>query len=644
MLSQLKILFVLCFLFACTSVSYTQVCTGSLGDAVVNINFGAGVGIGSPLSAATTTYTFVASDCPNDGSYTIINSTTNCFGSTWHTLTEDHTPGDVNGYMMLVNASVTPKDFYVDTVVGLCANTTYAFSAWIVNVLKNSSCPPSPTRPKLVFTIETTTGTILGTYSTGDIIETPTIEWKQYGLSFTTPTANNSVVLRITNNGPGGCGNDIALDDIAFKPCGPKVTTAVQTTNQNSFTMCANAITPVVLSAVVGSGYTNPSLQWQVSTDNGGTWSNIAGATTNLYNFTNTAIGVYQYRLVVAEAGNIGNANCRIASTITTITISDLPAVAATSNSPVCEGANLTLTANGATTYSWTGPNSFTSALQNPNFKTTPNAAGTYTVKGFNALNCSNTASTVVIILPKPLATILPTTATICSGDSVLLTASGGTTYLWTPTFGLTTPSNATTYAKPLSTTTYTAIVKDGAACIDSASIEIVVVQKPIAFAGDDIVLIKGQTATLNGFIEAANARYFWTPLDFLTNANSLTPITSTPKNIAYYLNAASIAGCGTVVDTVLVRVYNDLYIPNTFTPNGDGKNDVWKIDALAAYPLAKLIVYNRYGEAVFQSPSVYQYWNGTYKGKPVPMGAYTYVIDLKNNSPIIKGVLFLVR
>jgi len=94
----------------------------------------------------------------------------------------------------------------------------------------------------------------------------------------------------------------------------------------------------------------------------------------------------------------------------------------------------------------------------------------------------------------------------------------------------------------------------------------------------------------------------------------------------------------------MLVKVFNDLYIPNAFTPNGDGKNDQWVITALAAYPLAKIIIFNRYGEVVFEAQSASQYWNGTYKGKPIPMGGYTYVIDLKNNAAVLRGVVFVVR
>jgi gliding motility-associated-like protein len=639
---KLILLFLLCS-YSC--FVYAQVCTGSLGDAVVNINFGNGSNtVGTPLLSNVTTYNFVGNDCPGDGSYTIISQTNNCFGSTWHNLSQDHTPNDINGYMMLVNAAVTPGDFYVDTIKGLCGGSTYEFSAWITNVLKNTACQPNPTKPRLTFTIETPTGSILGTYSTGDIVEDASPIWKQYGLFFTTPASIGDIIIRIRNNAPGGCGNDLALDDIAFKPCGPQVNTSVINTSQTNVSMCVNNTTTVTLSGIVGTGYLNPSLQWQVSTNNGATWANITGATTATFNFTNTAVGIYLYRLLVAEAGNINNTSCRVASNSTTITISDLPVITASSNSPICEGANITLTANGGNNYTWVGPNGYTSNLQNPVLVAGINSGGIYTATGFNAFNCSSTNNTTIVVLPKPTVAITPTAATICIVDSVWLTASGGNSYVWLPTTALTAPTLASTFAKPTETTTYTVLVTGANTCVDSASVKVQVLQKPVVNAGEDITLIKGQRATLQGSIDAAGANYFWNPIDFLNNPNSLNPITTATRNIEYVLHANSTLGCGTATDTVLVKVYNDLYIPNTFTPNADGKNDTWKIAALAAYPTAKTVIYNRYGQIVFEAQSAYQYWDGKFLGAAVPSGAYTYVINLKNNEAVIKGVVLVVR
>ncbi|MGZ3853669.1 MAG: hypothetical protein ACXVBX_12810, partial [Flavisolibacter sp.] len=131
----------------------TQSCTGSLGDPIVNYTFGAGVNnFGAPLAGTITNMQYVASQCPNDGYYTITNYSTGCFNNSWHTVT-DHT-GDANGYYMLINASYTPSDFYVQQVDGLCSGTTYQFSAWVVNVLSRTGISPN-----ITFSIEKTDGT-----------------------------------------------------------------------------------------------------------------------------------------------------------------------------------------------------------------------------------------------------------------------------------------------------------------------------------------------------------------------------------------------------------------------------------------------------------------------------------------------------
>jgi hypothetical protein len=116
-----------------------QTCQGSFGDPIVNNTFGVGSNPGPPLAAATTAYQYKNGDCPADGFYTVATSTNACFNNTWHTLTTDHT-GNANGYFMLVNASIQPSAFFIDTVRGLCGNSTFEFSTWIVNMLKPTAC------------------------------------------------------------------------------------------------------------------------------------------------------------------------------------------------------------------------------------------------------------------------------------------------------------------------------------------------------------------------------------------------------------------------------------------------------------------------------------------------------------------------
>src|ERR1700712_4418748 len=114
---MIKSLFI--FLFSLTSFgAMAQLCQGSLGDPIVNITFGAGSNPGAPLAAAATGYQYISSDCPNDGFYTVRSSTNACFDNSWYNINSDHT-GDPNGYFMLVNASIQPSAFYVQTVNGL---------------------------------------------------------------------------------------------------------------------------------------------------------------------------------------------------------------------------------------------------------------------------------------------------------------------------------------------------------------------------------------------------------------------------------------------------------------------------------------------------------------------------------------------
>ncbi|RYZ21921.1 MAG: gliding motility-associated C-terminal domain-containing protein, partial [Chitinophagaceae bacterium] len=195
-----------------------QLCTGSLGDPIVRTTFGNGANPGPRLPSAALGYSYVANDCPNDGSYTLRNASNACFGSTWHTVASDHT-GDAGGYFMVVNASNNPGDFYVDTVRGLCSGTTYEFAAWVLNISRTNGCNGTPIQPNITFRIERTNGTVLGTYNTGNIPPAPSPEWKQFGFFFTTTASVADVVVRMTNNAPGGCGNDLLLDDITFRPC-----------------------------------------------------------------------------------------------------------------------------------------------------------------------------------------------------------------------------------------------------------------------------------------------------------------------------------------------------------------------------------------------------------------------------------------
>jgi len=631
------------FVVDLSSAVEAQICNGSLGDAVVNVNFGAGTGTGSPLPGATTTYSFVSGDCPDDGSYTVIAATNACFGNSWHTLSQDHTLNDLNGQMMLVNASFNPGDFYVDTVRGLCANTTYEFSAWVVNVLLPGSCNSSGIDPNLVFNIETVTGQVLGTYSTGNITETSSPQWNQYGLFFTTPLNTSNVVIRITNNAPGGCGNDLALDNITFRPCGP-VISAVVNASQTATDLCKSTVpATVALSATIGNGYLLPAVQWQESLDNGIAWTDIPGAVTNNYLFGKSAVGTYLYRLTAAEGTNIVLSNCRVASNIVTITIHDLPAVTANGSSTVCENTTVKLTAGGAATYAWTGSAGFTSTLPEPSFVVAANGTGQYTVVGTDMFGCTNTAAAMIAVFPNPVA-VVSGDQNICKGDAVRLAASGGDTYEWSPAAGLSAVNIADPSAMPELTTLYTVAVTNGNACTDTATVKLTVWQKPTASAGEDKVVLENVPVVLDGSAGGSEISYYWTPVNFLNDPLLLQPTCAATQDTSYTLHVLSNVGCGVFTDVVFVKVFSELYIPNAFTPNNDGKNDTWRIKAMLAFPEAAVSVYNRFGQKIFEGSGGNVFWDGTFKRQLQDPGTYMYLVDFKNDRPVKKGWVLLIR
>jgi len=622
------------FIFVCITLavvwnnrSYGQ--TGSLGDPVVHITFGAGTSVHAgalPADSGTTSYTYSSNDFPSDGYYTIENTTAGA-GQVWWSTT-DHT-GNTGGYMMIVNASVSKTDyFYKREVDGLCNGTTYQFSAWAGNLLRSEDLSP----PNIIFGIYKLDGTLIESYATGQIALTPSgFKWVQFKFNFTLPAGTNSVLIKMTNNANGGApANDLALDDIEFSPYGPSLVASFSGESSTTETECVGETKSFTLTVPAVTGYTSPAYQWQVNTGSG--WVDIAGATSLSYTASPTAAGTYEYRVASAESANISSTSCRIVSNVLTLTVNTATAATATATSSVCAGGTISLTASTGTSYSWTGPNSFTSTEQNPTISNvTAAATGTYKVRVTTG-NCYADATATANVYALPVANA-GSAVTICEGDDTTLGASGGTTYSWTPTKGLSDPSIADPVASPTDTTKYTVTVSNSI-CTDTASVMVNVLQKPKANAGADKVMVEGQTVTLNGKASGSNISYYWTPNEYLSSSTVLDPVASPPADITYTLHVVSNSGCGTEADDdVFVRVYKKITIPNTFSPNGDGINDTWVIEALNSYPHSVTTIFNRYGAVLFKSTGYNTAWDGDYKGQPVPTGTYYYIIDLKNGT-----------
>jgi gliding motility-associated-like protein len=641
---------ILVFLTLAQLKTKAQLCSGSLGDPVAWIRFGEGNGAGPALPPSVTNYTFSVSSCPNDGSYTITNLSFGCFNSSWHTLVGDHTPDDAGGKYMLVNASNDPGVFFVDTIRGLCGGTTYEFSAYVMNVLKLGECNGNGRDPNLTFSIESLGGTVLTTRNSGDIPETEDPTWVQYGTFFQTPSNVSSVVVRITNNAPGGCGNDLALDDISFRPCGPALNVYLASNNLQTINLCDGDAKSLLISASYSNTYANPRLQWQESLDNGRSWNDLPGATQSSYQRPPSSVGNFQYRLLIGDGANINNPSCRIASKPIYININPPPFVQATNYVNGCLGSDLALFASGGSVYEWAGPNNFYSKEQGPVLKNLRYIdSGLYTVRVTTVFGCSNSATTRIKVFPNVVLSTGPDVS-FCEGDSVQLQASGGTGYLWEPREGLSSPFIPNPVARPKDSTRYKVTVVNNGGCFASKDVQVNVWKRPQAYAGRDLKTLKERPVTLLGSASGTDLRYSWTPAQNMSLANTLRPVvtppaTNYPQVFPYRLEVTSNLGCGTSTDDMTVTVYETVRIPNTFTPNGDGYNDFWEIELLPEFTQAVLEVYNTAGTLVYRSIGYNKPWDGKYKGSYLPAGTYYYVVDLKVlNASKLSGYVTIIR
>lgn len=631
--------------FVSTTIE-AQLCTASLGDPIVNINFGSGTGRGAALGSSVTAYTYSSSGQLDEGVYTIANTTSGLKGNAWHIIS-DHT-GNTNGYMMVVNSARLSSEgvFYTKTVSGLCAGTTYEFSAWLINIM-NPASGTDQYHPNVTFRVSTTDGTVLGSYTTGEIPQTSSPNWKQYGFYFNSGI-ETEVVITMLNSAPSAVpGNDIALDDITFRPCGASLSISLSE-GSTSKDICEGTTLSLSFVGTVSNGYTNPSFQWQLSTDEGVNWIDISGAVTTVYSTSISLPGVYRYRMSVADGANIASVTCRIVSNEITATIHATPVVGATSNAPSCYYETLKLSASAnqsGGSYLWSGPGGFSSTSQNPVINSVvSDNVGLYTVVFTSDAGCVNQATTPVSAESTPTAQA-GDDITVCAGNTVTLQGSGsGSIFSWSPDEALSSPGSSATSATPADTTIYVLTVSNGT-CINKDSVTVFVLPLPTADAGVDTYMIEGTSVQLTGISGGGQVSYYWTPSLDISSANSLTPVVWPAENAIYTLHVVSEYGCGTATDEVNVFVYKKLIIPNAFSPNGDGINDTWTISHINAYGNADVSVFNRYGQLVFHSTGYPNDWDGKLNGKPLPVGTYYYVIDLKTNIPLrYSGWVALLR
>jgi hypothetical protein len=204
--------------FACAAIKLHAQDDCTFTAPFLTIDFGAGKDIADLNFFPLSMYKRAFSSCPDDGFYAYAGYTSGCFNNDWLTFNEDHTPGDIDGRMMLVNASESGGIFFNFIINNLKGNTTYQLAAWLINVCRiKGGCAPLP--PNIRIKIRSLAGIELGVFHTGQLSQNATPIWKRYEGIFTTPSDVNAVLLTMEDITLGGCGNDFAMDDVTLQEC-----------------------------------------------------------------------------------------------------------------------------------------------------------------------------------------------------------------------------------------------------------------------------------------------------------------------------------------------------------------------------------------------------------------------------------------
>ncbi|WP_340198590.1 T9SS type B sorting domain-containing protein [Ascidiimonas sp. W6] len=584
-------------------------CNGNSGDAIFTETFGTGIGFNS-LPSGTTTYAYTNA-FPDDGFYTVSNGT---FGNAfdWHQL-EDHTPGDVNGKCLIVNAGFTPGEFYRTTISGLCEATTYEFSAWLLNLVKVPGfCVNQGIAIPVNVSFEIwdiTDIVLLASGNTGDILENAIPEWEKYGLVFQTLAGQNQVILKMINNGSGGCGNDLAIDDIEFKSCGDEVI-ITDSSNITTTALCSTQ-TPFATTLTATpdfSVYSSHFYQWQESTD-GINWTDLVGEI-NENLFVSTTISRF-YRVKVAEfAINIGNPQCISFSDNYQVIINQLPPAP----SLACWE---TATINNATC-SWdisgTQPEvPLTACWETATFNNSVCAwevTGTQPplpiVECWETASFNNSSCSWEVTGTKP-ETIFEETRILCGNELVLQADTNfqTPTYLWS-TGAITESIQVDTLGE------YSVEIFDGNCSFEKIIYTVTISEAPIieSVVSDGIDMI----------VFTANSG------DFLY---SLDGISFQSNNVFYAIEAGwyTIYVKEQECDFEVSTRHLHFYIPKYFTPNNDGINDTFNLKDIEFYGSSQVFIFDRYGKLLKSANNVPFKWDGTFNNKKLPSTDYWYRI-----------------
>ncbi len=598
----------------------------------------------------------------------------------------DHTTG--TGNMMVCNGSAVANDIVWSQTISVSPNTNYNFSAWVASVYNTTA----GNEAQLQFSIN---GSLLGsTYSAPFTAGV----WANFATNWNSGVSTSAVITIVDQNFTAPGANDFALDDIFYQQvCShsdtiivtenvtPTVTASATNSvicNGNPTTLTASgattytwtsgitngvSFTPTVTTtySVIGTsveGCTNTAIQTvtvnstptiavnSASICSGQTATLIATGA-NTYTWSNSVSGSTQTvspsaTTIYTVTGTDVNGCVSTSAASATVGVSATPTITINSAS-ICAGQTVTLTATGATNVTWNTTETTASIFTSPAITTT------YSVVGNNG-GCSSTQSTTVSVTPSPTITASVASLSGCAPfcttfNDVVSTSATGITY----NFGDGSSANINNpnhcYLTGGSYTVTATATNSVLGCSSTFTLPVIdVIIRPTA----DFNISEGNVVTVGTLVNFVNTStnantYLW---NISCNGSSLTSQNFSATFVdtgscCINLIAENTAGCSdTTYKCINVVREAVVVIPNVFTPNGDSKNDVFKINSTGLKSL-RCVIFNRWGLKMYEWDGLNGFWDGSAQSGKAPDGTYFYIvdyIDLLDNKTTEKGYLNL--
>ncbi|MGQ0827608.1 MAG: gliding motility-associated C-terminal domain-containing protein [Bacteroidota bacterium] len=538
------------------------------------------------------TTTSITVSPPSQTTYTVTANTSGCTGQTTIVVSITPPPAPtITGAIFICTGgsttlTATAGGVYVwNTGATTAAITVSPTSNSTYTVIVTTGCSASATvqvtvQANLTPTITGINTICVGTSTTLSTSGGGTYAWSDgstgTSITVTPPVGVTTYSVTVTS---GLCNGTASIQVTATPPPTPTIIGTTSICNGTGTTLTSNA----------GGTYL-----W----NNGATTAAITVSPTNNTTYTVT----------------VTTNNCSGTATVG-VTVNPTPMPSITGSSTICSGQSATLTETGtAGPYSWSTGETTNVITVNP--VTTTSYSISVTTNG-----CTGTATGNITVIPPVTASVAG--SNVCVGQSTTLIASGGTTYLWDTGEG----TSAITVA-PASTTTYTVVVAVGT-CADTATYTVTVNPLPIPIASGDTTILYGQSTSLQS---NGGGTYQWLPPTGLSCTNCSNP-TASPTATTQYCVVVTTSGCSdsacvTVIVDLKCGFEGELFVPNGFSPNNDGQNDVLYVRGLGITEMYWAI-FDRWGEKVFETTDFTQGWDGKYKGKDLDPAVFVYYLEV---------------